>query len=274
MTSEMYEILSLLARYFFAGLMVLIVYRGWRITVRDNRRAKVLRDWSPETGCVGQLVIGAGKKARQTLLPIPREGVLGSSRRADIVIRDKGVLPEHAHVESREGGLLIRPLGRAQMALGKGDLTGGQLFAQDGDVLTLGDIKALVVLFEPGEKPLAPPEKPGAEPPERQPDARAEGQQSAAPVARTAGRNAKATRTGPQAPKTPPSLKARTALRKAKNIAQDPPLQGAPNKAALKKPAHGSIRITKPVPRSRDEIDFFDEDAIWREPRKKSKRRN
>lgn len=267
MTAEMYEILSLLARYFFAGLMVVIVFRAWRITVRDNRRAKVLRDWSPETGCVGQLVLGGGGKDPE-ILPIPREGVLGSSRRADIPIRAKGVLPEHAHVEARQGGLLIRPLGRAQVALGKGEVTGEQLFAQDGDRLTFGDVKALVVLFDPAAGPLVAVDEKGKEPDD-------------APPTRTAGRHPAKPVGRELAPAASPEPVPKTAARRTA-ADQDATLRKAKRQldeliAPKKHSGAKSLRITKPVPKSRDEIDFFDEDAIWREPHAKpakSKRRN
>ena len=57
MSSELYAILAMAARYWFIALILLIALRAWRMTVKDSRRAKLLRDWSPETGCVGQFVV-------------------------------------------------------------------------------------------------------------------------------------------------------------------------------------------------------------------------
>lgn len=148
MSSEMYTLIALAARYWFAGLMLLIVFRAWRVTVVDNRRARILREWTPETGCVGEMLINPGGK-RRLRVPIPQEGVLGSSRKADIRIKYAGVLPMHAHIEQRRGGLLVRPLGKATVALGEGAFTGDTLFARDGDVLLIGKLRLLVVLFEP-----------------------------------------------------------------------------------------------------------------------------
>ena len=145
----MYEILSLAARYFFAVLMVLIVLRAWRITVRDNRRAKVLREGSIETGCVGQWVVGNNSRS-PLLVPILREGVLGASGRADMRIKGRDILPQHAHIEARQGGLLIRPIGKAKVAFAKDGTTGAQLFAKDGDILTIGKLNVMIVLFDPG----------------------------------------------------------------------------------------------------------------------------
>lgn len=152
MNPEMYTILSMLARYFFAGLMVLIVIRAWRATIVDSRRAKQLREWSPKTGCVGELIVNPGQKRRHAI-PVPKEGVLGSARKSDIRIKLKDILPSHAHIEQREGGLLIRPLGKAQIALGNEGFTGEQLFARDGDILTIGKHKLMLVMFEPTPEP-------------------------------------------------------------------------------------------------------------------------
>lgn len=147
MNQDMYNILALIARYFFAALMVLIVIRGWRMTIRDNRRAKWLREQSPETSAVGQLIINPGNKRRQ-LVSITSEGVLGSSRKADIRVKYKDILPLHAHIEAREGALLVRPLGQGRLALGDGEPSTEPLVARDGDVIRIGKQRLLVVLFE------------------------------------------------------------------------------------------------------------------------------
>ena len=47
MSKETYELLALIARYWFAALALLIVWRGWRAAVQDNRKARTLRDTDP-----------------------------------------------------------------------------------------------------------------------------------------------------------------------------------------------------------------------------------
>ena len=65
MSQNLYEIVALAARYAFAGLMVLIVLRAWRITLVDSRRAATLRHLSPSTGISGELVVlGGGMSSR------------------------------------------------------------------------------------------------------------------------------------------------------------------------------------------------------------------
>lgn len=148
MNSEQYTLVALAARYWFCALMVLIAFRAWRVTVIDNRRAALLRAWSPETGCIGEFVINPGKAKRQVSVPIPREGVLGSSRRADVHIAGKDVKRYHATLEEREGGLLVTTRGRAE-ALLNGAHAGEALFMRDGDTLLIGKTKLLLVMFEP-----------------------------------------------------------------------------------------------------------------------------
>jgi hypothetical protein len=144
--SDLYALIALAARYWFVALIVVLLFRGWRMTVADNRRAKLLREWMGQTGCVGELIANPGAKKRVSY-PIPREGVLGSGRAADVRIRHRDLKHAHAHFELREGGLLIRPLGKAELSVG-GGFSGESVFLQDGDVLTIGKLQLMLVLFD------------------------------------------------------------------------------------------------------------------------------
>ncbi len=146
MNSDLYALIALAARYWFVALIAVLLFRGWRMTVADNRRAKLLREWMGQTGCVGELIANPGAK-RHASYPIPREGVLGSARNADVRIRHRDLRRAHAHFELREGGLLLKPLGRAELKVG-GGFTGDAVFLQDGDVLTIGRLQLMLVLFD------------------------------------------------------------------------------------------------------------------------------
>ncbi len=146
MSSDLYALVALAARYWFVALMLVLLFRGWRMTVADNRRAKLLREWMGQTGCVGELIANPGAKKRVSY-PIPREGVLGSGRSADVRIRHRDLKRAHAHFELREGGFLIRPLGSAQLTVGGGH-TGEAVFLEDGDVLAIGRLELMLVLFD------------------------------------------------------------------------------------------------------------------------------
>ncbi len=148
MGQELYTIVAMAARYWFCVLMVIIAFRAWRITVVDNRRAALLRAWSPQTGCIGEFVINPGKTKKQVSVPVPREGVLGSSKRADVYVPGKDLERFHATLEQREGGLLVAPRGKAKLTL-NGSIEGPQLYMRDGDTLTIGKTKLLLVVFDP-----------------------------------------------------------------------------------------------------------------------------
>lgn len=146
MTSDLYALIALAARYWFVALIVALLFRGWRMTVADNRRAKLLREWMGQTGCVGELILNPGSKKRVSY-PIPREGVLGSAVSADVRIRHRDMQRAHAHFELREGGLLVKPIGHAELKVG-GGFTGEAVFLEDGDVLTIGKLRLMLVLFD------------------------------------------------------------------------------------------------------------------------------
>ena len=118
MSDGLYEILALAARYFFAGLFLLIVLRAWRVTVRDARRARKLRRLSPQTGLSGELVVleGEGRARRGMRYPVIREGTLGSARSADVRVRHPSVRPRHARFELTEEGLSLTAVSGAKPA--------------------------------------------------------------------------------------------------------------------------------------------------------------
>lgn len=154
MPTEMYTILALAARYWFCGLMLLIVFRAWRITVVDNRRAKILRSWTPETGSVGELIVVIpGERKKRLHARIPREGVLGSGGGADVRIRSDAVQKKHAYMELREDGLLIRPLRGASLTVG-GKETKEQVLLKDGESMKIGPNKLILVLFDAAGQPV------------------------------------------------------------------------------------------------------------------------
>lgn len=144
---DLYTILSLAARYLFCGLMVLIVFRAWRITVVDNRRARILRAWTPETGCIGEFLVNPGKGKKRASVTIPREGLLGSGASADVRLKHDDLRKKHAYFEQREGGLLLKPLRGARVEF-HGGISGDQLLLRDGDVIAIGKLKLMLVLFD------------------------------------------------------------------------------------------------------------------------------
>ena len=154
MSQNLYELIALGARYVFAALMVLIVLRAWRITIVDSRRAATLRRVSPQTGISGELIVldGEGKARRGMKYPVTREGMIGSSRRADIRIRHRSIRRRHAWFQLTEDGLNVLARTGAPMQRGDG-MPARSLTLKDGDIFALGDVELLLVLTQAPEAP-------------------------------------------------------------------------------------------------------------------------
>jgi len=99
MNGNLYELIAIGARYLFAAIMVIIVIRAWKITIIDSRRAGRLRRLSPETGVCGEFLVmtGSGKVRDGMRFPVIREGLIGSSRKADIRLRSRDIHRTHAN---------------------------------------------------------------------------------------------------------------------------------------------------------------------------------
>ena len=152
MRTELYSIAALGMRYVFCGLALVIVFRAWRITVVDNRRARILRMIMPEVASVGEFIASGGIVGKQRIrYLIPREGIIGASGGADISIRHPNVHRKHAFFELREGGLLIRPLRDSRITLENGTNI-QQLILRDGDTVMLGQLKLTLVLFDASKR--------------------------------------------------------------------------------------------------------------------------
>ena len=113
MSSDLFEVLSLAARYLFTLLGVLIVLRSFSWLLIDHREKHRRLRSLPDAGCVGELVVlsGSPELPEGTLIPVPWEGVLGSVRSCDLVIPCPGVRKRHLSFSFRPAwGLLLRPL--------------------------------------------------------------------------------------------------------------------------------------------------------------------
>lgn len=153
MNGELYEIIALAMRYFFAGIMALVAVRAWKITIVDSRRAAELRRMSPETGVCGEFLVvtGDGRAREGMRYPVIREGLVGSSGKADVRLRSKSVRRSHAFFEMTDRGLRVRNNNRAPMYLnGK---SRREALLRDGDHITVGRVELMLVLSVPVNAP-------------------------------------------------------------------------------------------------------------------------
>ena len=113
MSEELYRVLALSARYLFVLLAVLIVIRAFlrMLSDRITRRAELRR--LPNAGLMGEFIVisGFGELPEGQAIPVPREGILGSVRSADIFVPCPGVRRSHLFFSFERGrGLLVHPL--------------------------------------------------------------------------------------------------------------------------------------------------------------------
>lgn len=112
MPDNIYEIISLAMRYWFTALGALIVWRAFSWLRKDRRlKHKRLRTL-PDAGMIGEMVVIEGSRdlPEDTLISVPREGVLGFLRSCDLVVPVNGVNNQHADFVFVSGkGLRIFP---------------------------------------------------------------------------------------------------------------------------------------------------------------------
>ena len=82
MPSQIYEILSLMMRYWFAALGVLIVLRAFWWLWKDHRSREKKRRSLPDAGSIGEFVVESDCVAlpQDTLLPVPDAGLRAELR--------------------------------------------------------------------------------------------------------------------------------------------------------------------------------------------------
>lgn len=137
--------------------MLLIVVRAWKITIVDSRRAASLRRLSPETGVCGEFLVvrGHGRAKDGMRYPVIREGLVGSSRKADIRLRSSSVRRTHAFFELTPKGLRLRAQGGARLFNARGN-SRRELLLGDGSRITIGQVELLLILTEAVGAPAEP----------------------------------------------------------------------------------------------------------------------
>lgn len=113
MPKNIYEIISLGARYWFVLLGVMIVWRAFRWLQKDRKASHRRLRQLPDAGMIGEMVVlqGSDELPEGTAIPIPRSGVLGFVRACDVVVPVNGVAARHIDFVFQDGkGLLLFPL--------------------------------------------------------------------------------------------------------------------------------------------------------------------
>ena len=107
--TDAYESAALVLRFLFLALGAGIFLRALRETMVDTRRARWLRQAENETGAIAHFTV-TDSRGRKTVVPIPREGTVGSQWKCDVRIGGIRLEKKHFYFEIIDGGIVITPL--------------------------------------------------------------------------------------------------------------------------------------------------------------------
>ncbi len=147
MSEEVYQVVAQVMRYWFAALSVVIVLRAFHWLRKDRRaRHRMLRSL-PDAGMVGEWLVenGSSELPAGVVVPVPREGVLGSIRSDDIYIPVGGVTHRHLFFEFvPKKGLRIIPAFRQVCEVNGTPVTWRSIrkkpiYLHHGDAVCIGD---------------------------------------------------------------------------------------------------------------------------------------
>ncbi len=143
MEAGTYEIISLLMRYVFLLLGVLILLRSFRWLRKDQRYYRSELRRFPDAGRVGEMV----DMDTDQIFPLPREGTIGCARSADIRLSVLNRKRRMINFSFNDGkGLLLEPLCRGGIFLDGSPLT-RPAHALHGSVLQIGNTYLRVRFF-------------------------------------------------------------------------------------------------------------------------------
>ena len=159
MSAELYELISLSARYLFILLGALIVLRAffWLLTDHWERRRRLKS--LPYAGMIGEFIVRTGKDIPVgTVIPVPWEGILGCLRSCDVIIPDSGVRNNHLSFFMEPGsGLVLHPFSGCEAYLNGQKIhcrtTENESIMKQDAVLQVGSVLLQLRLFS-GLRPV------------------------------------------------------------------------------------------------------------------------
>ena len=162
MPQDIYQIVALACRYWFAFLGVLIVWRSFSWLRKDRRLKHKRLKTLPDAGMIGELVVlqGSDELPEDSFLPVPREGILGCLRTCDVVVPVDGVARQHLDFVFIDGqGVQMVPR-RGCACMIDGELIRDHRAARSfpmrhGSLLSVGDALLKLRLFAGLDAPYA-----------------------------------------------------------------------------------------------------------------------
>lgn len=152
LSETVYELIAYGARYWFAFLGVVIVWRSYSWLRKDRRYRKKRLRQLPDAGMVGEMVVLSGGEQLPvgTVIPVPREGTFGSSRKCDVCLPCPGVAPHHGDFTFKnKKGLTMNPAFRQSIEVDGEETSHGRkvLVMHHGSRLAVGSALLRMRLF-------------------------------------------------------------------------------------------------------------------------------
>ena len=164
MEGSAYEIAVYVLRYWFAALMVFLLFRLVRSVVRGWNEQRTRERASSSKYTVGLLeVVAPELDARGKVSPLygrryalRRENRIGSARKADWRLSAPGVAPLHASIYQKGDRILLSDCGTKAGVLLNGRRIPEDVALFDGDVIGLGPVRLLLHLAGSGKSTRKP----------------------------------------------------------------------------------------------------------------------
>ena len=149
MSDSVYAVLAYIARYWFALLAVVIIWRAIQWIRKDvDHKARVLRKL-PDAGYIGEWAIVASDASSAPagqVMHAPRDGWIGSARACDVRLKDAGVPARAARFYLQPDGLHLLPQ-RRDTILVDGESVQREAVLRHGATLTVGGVTMQLRLF-------------------------------------------------------------------------------------------------------------------------------
>lgn len=161
MNDSVYAVVAYIARYWFAALALVIVWRAFIWLRKDAELSSRVQRRLPDAGYIGEWAVVASEAPampKGLVLRAPRDGWIGSARACDVRLKDAGVPARAARFFLREDGLHVQPE-RSGTMLVDGESVQREAVLRHGATLTVGGVTLQLLLFAgillQGESPVA-----------------------------------------------------------------------------------------------------------------------
>lgn len=146
---EIYAVIAYIARYWFALLTVVILWRAMLWIRKDADRMARMQRKLPDAGFIGEwAVIESGDEglAKGAALSAPRDGWIGSARACDVRVKSRDVPARAARFYLRPDGLHLLPRHSGSILV-DGEIVRREAVLRHGATLTVGGVTLQLRLF-------------------------------------------------------------------------------------------------------------------------------